>query len=103
MAKGLLQPVTWRSGTLVLSESGLIVGAVTLSAAYAASGPLWAMMSQGQLLPKALLIAFVCQLCLYYADLYDDPRLLADGSRLLRRLLQSLGAAALVLAGVYSV
>ena len=103
MAKGLLQPVTWRSGTLILSESGLIVGAVGLSALVAVGGPIGTMMSHGQLLPKALFLAFTCQLCLYYADLYDDPRLLRDGGKLLRRLLQSLGATALVLAAVYAI
>jgi sugar transferase (PEP-CTERM system associated) len=102
MAKGLLQPVTWRSGTLILSESGLIIGAVAVSAIIALGGQTWHMVSAGQLLSKALLIAFICQLCLYYADLYDDPGLLSDSSRLLRRLLQSLGGAALILAVVYT-
>ena len=31
MAKGLLQPVTWRSGTLVPFESSLIVGGVVVA------------------------------------------------------------------------
>jgi sugar transferase (PEP-CTERM system associated) len=49
---------------------------------------------------KALLLAGITQACLYYADLYD-LRLVADRRELVVRMLQALGAAAFVLAGVY--
>jgi sugar transferase (PEP-CTERM system associated) len=100
MAKGLLQPVTWRSGTLVLLESSLIVGAV-ITSTYMVIGPhTWAMVARDGVLPKALLIAYICQLCLYYEDLYDDPRL-TDRQELFGRLIHALGATALILSALY--
>ena len=49
---------------------------------------------------KAALIAVVCQVCLYYSDLYD-LRIVADRRELFVRALQSLGAASLILAVLY--
>ena len=51
-------------------------------------------------MPKALLIAAVCQLCLYYSDLYDFRRI-GDRKELLVRIIQALGGASFVLAAVY--
>jgi len=49
---------------------------------------------------KTLLIAFVCQTCLYYNDLYDLK--VADSfPEIGIRLFQALGAAAIFLAGIY--
>ena len=101
MAKGLLQPVTWRSGTLVLLESSLIVTAV-IAGMYVVLGPdAWGLVARGGVLPKALLIAYICQLCLYYTDLYDDPKVGGDGRELLVRLMHALGATALILSALY--
>src|SRR5881396_1165381 len=101
MGKGLLQPVTWRSGTLVLCESSLIVAAV-IGGVYLVLGPeAWLMVVREGVLPKALLIAYICQLCLYYEDLYDDPRLTADRTELFGRLVHALGATALILSALY--
>ncbi len=51
---------------------------------------------------KILLISFVCQTCLYYNDLYDLS--ITDSYQELGiRLLQSLGASAIILAGIYTV
>lgn len=49
---------------------------------------------------KILLIAFVCQTCLYYNDLYD-LKVTDSFSELGIRLFQALGAAAIFLAAVY--
>ncbi|KJS32196.1 MAG: capsular biosynthesis protein CpsE [Desulfatitalea sp. BRH_c12] len=49
---------------------------------------------------KALLITFSCQLCLYYNDLYD-LKITSTFSELGIRLLQALGAAAIILAILY--
>lgn len=49
---------------------------------------------------KALLIAGVCQICLYYNDLYDFT-VIDSYSELGIRLLQALGAAAIMLAVIY--
>lgn len=51
---------------------------------------------------KALLITVVCQICLYYNDLYD-LKITDTFFELTIRLLQALGAAAILLAGVYYV
>jgi len=42
----------------------------------------------------------VCLVCLYYADLYNI-RIIRDLRELLFRLLQALGAASIILAGIY--
>jgi len=49
---------------------------------------------------KVLLIALVCQTCLYYNDLYD-LKVIDDFRELGIRLLQALGVAAIILAGIY--
>ena len=49
---------------------------------------------------KALLIAAVSQICLYYADLYD-LRLVSDRRELFVRIVQALGAASFILAAIY--
>ncbi|RPJ84052.1 MAG: hypothetical protein EHM13_05850, partial [Acidobacteria bacterium] len=51
-------------------------------------------------LAKALLIAFVCQVCFYYADLYDS-RVTRDRRELFIRSMQAFGFAAVILAGLY--
>ena len=53
-----------------------------------------------QLVFKILLIAFICQLCLYYNDLYD-LNITDSYAELLIRLMQALGAAAIILSLVY--
>jgi sugar transferase (PEP-CTERM system associated) len=101
MAKGLMQEVTWRSTTLVVAESTLIVSAVTMSAFLRLGNGGWELLAAGTFIPRALLVAYVCQLCLYYNDLYDEPRLAADLRELLVRILQALGASSIILAAVY--
>ena len=49
---------------------------------------------------KILLISMVCQTCLYYNDLYD-LKVTDTFQELAIRLLQSLGTAAIILAGIY--
>jgi sugar transferase (PEP-CTERM system associated) len=49
---------------------------------------------------KALLIAVVCQLCFYFADVYN-PRIIADRREMFVRTLQALGVAALLLGLLY--
>jgi sugar transferase (PEP-CTERM system associated) len=51
-------------------------------------------------LVKAVLIAFVCQACLYYCDLYD-LRNLTNRRGLVTSLIQALGATSIVLAFTY--
>jgi sugar transferase (PEP-CTERM system associated) len=102
MAMGLLQQVTSRTTTLVVAESLLITTAV-VTGAYVQLGPEGTVdeLTRGNILPRALLIAYACQLCLYFTDLYEDPRLSADLRELFARILQALGATALLLAAIY--
>jgi sugar transferase (PEP-CTERM system associated) len=81
---------------LVVSEVTLIAAAVIWSAILR----LGAANVTYDVLPKALLIAAVCHLCLYYADLYDF-RIMSDRRELFVRLLQALGSTSLILAGLY--
>jgi sugar transferase (PEP-CTERM system associated) len=101
MAKGLMQPATWRSTTLIVSESALILGAVSASVYLRPGAPVWPLGLAG-ILPKALLITCVCQMCLYYGDLYDNPQVGRNRAELLIRTLHSLGATFLILAAVYT-
>lgn len=101
MAKGLIQNVTWRSTTLVILETGLIVTAIGAGAYVRLGDQMWDLViEQGGLL-RVLLIAYVCQLCLYYLDLYDDSRLTVDRRELLIRIFQALGATSLILSFLY--
>jgi hypothetical protein len=79
-----------RSVALVACESLFILAAVAAAA--------W--LGHGGAVGKAILIAVVCQLCLYYNELYD-LRLLADRRELFVRILQALGSTSLVLAVLY--
>ncbi len=101
MAKGLLQRATWRSATAILFESGLILAAVGVSAFIRMGREVSTLGGLDGIALKALLMAWVTQVCLYYRELYDDPRIAADRRELLVRLLQALGAAAMILAALY--
>ena len=95
-----MRRISRRKALLVAAESALIVAAVWL-AAYVRFGQ-WMpeVMAEDNGLWKALLIAAVCQVCLYYSDLYDFRRI-ADRKELLARIIQALGGASFVLAAVY--
>src|SRR5947207_15849447 len=92
--------LTVRSAVLILCDMLLIVASIA-AGAYVRLGPFAGeKLSQGHGLAKAFLIAFVCQLCLYYGDLYD-LRAVRDRRELLVRLLQALGGTSLILAALY--
>jgi sugar transferase (PEP-CTERM system associated) len=100
MIRFVTDRLTGRAATLVALETLLIVTAVAV-AAYIRLGE-WAgeIMLQEHGLAKTLLIAGVCQVCLYYAELYD-LRLVADRRELFVRMAQALGSAAFILAALY--
>src|SRR3954452_12382828 len=101
MAKGLIQTANWRSTTLVVSDTALILAAVVVTAYIRLGFHAWPIVV-ADMLPKALLITLVSQLCLYYGDLYDDPHVGGSRAELLIRILQALGITLLILAGVYT-
>jgi sugar transferase (PEP-CTERM system associated) len=84
---------------LIGFESVLILSAVVLGA-YLRLGDEAFEDGVSYLVMKGLLIAAVCQLCLYYGDLYDS-RVVGDRRGLYVRTLRSLGATSLMLAVLY--
>ncbi len=92
--------VSWRPITLIGWEAVLIVGVIALAAYIRLGADATWLFLEGDALPKAILIAVVCQACLYYADLYD-LRIVADRREVFVRSLQALGATSMILAGLY--
>jgi sugar transferase (PEP-CTERM system associated) len=96
----LARNITPRGFLLITAESALIMVAVS-AAAYVRLGDwMWEVLAKEHGLAKAVLVAVVCQACLYYSDLYD-LRQTADRRELVVRVLQALGAASFVLAVIY--
>jgi sugar transferase (PEP-CTERM system associated) len=93
--KAVLRGLTGRVPALIVCEAAVILSAVYL-AAYLRLGHLPA----EPILWRAVLIAAVTQICLYFGDLYDF-RTLSDRRELFVRAVQSLGAASLILAAIY--
>jgi sugar transferase (PEP-CTERM system associated) len=90
-----------RTAALILFESQLIIGAVALATGLRLGwSEVWITLGSQDGLLKAVLIAVVCQLCLYFADLYD-LRVVADRRELMVRVLQSLSATSILLALLY--
>ena len=85
---------------LVFAETVLIIGAVAVAAYIRLGEWMWVVMMEEHGLYKALIVAAVCQLCLYYTDLYDF-RQISDRTDLIVRILQALGAASFILALIY--
>src|SRR4051812_6824125 len=84
-----------------MSETALILGAVAVSAYVRLGEQAWPLLV-ADMLPKALVITLVSQVCLYYGDLYDDPRVGGNRTELLIRILRALGITLLVLAVLYT-
>ncbi len=95
-----LRAFTPRSFALVAFESLFILTAIVVAAWVRLGSEAWDVLSQSNALPKGLLIAAVCQLCLHYNELYD-LRHLADRRELFVRILQALGSTSLILAVLY--
>src|SRR5258708_33301959 len=92
--------LTGRSLVLVTFEASLIFGAV-MTAAYIRLGDgAWTIFANENGVPKTLLISGVCQMCLYYADMYD-LRLVSDRRELFVGIVQALGSASFILAALY--
>ncbi len=86
---------------LILFETVLIMVAVCVGAAIRLGiHDAWELLYVHGDIRKALLIALVTQLCLYFADLYDF-RVITDRRELFVRAVQALGATSLILAGLY--
>ena len=91
---------TLRAITLVAFETIGITAAVCLAVYIRFGEQAWHILVDQKGLPKSLLIAGICQACLYYADLYNI-KLVSDRRELFIRILQALGAASFILAALY--
>jgi sugar transferase (PEP-CTERM system associated) len=100
MAKVLKQRVSWPLVSLIACEAILIVAAVGGGAFIRLGWRALELVEDENLLPKALLIAMICQANLYFADLYD-LRVVSDRRELFVRAVSSLGATSMILAGLY--
>jgi len=100
MVKGFIDRANRRSMALVGCESIFITGAVTLSAYVLVGDHVRPIFNSSAVLWRSLLIAFVCQLCLYYADVYEFG-ITADRRELLARILKALGGSLMILAALY--
>jgi sugar transferase (PEP-CTERM system associated) len=85
---------------LILLETVLILGAVALAAWLRVGTDWWLVVAVEGGLQKALYVAVVCQVCLYYADLYNT-RIMNDQRELFVRVVQALGATSFLLAASY--
>src|SRR5438477_5671570 len=91
---------TWRPIVLVLGETFLLLAGVAAGTYIRLGEWGWTLLLTRDGLLKALLIVGVCQVCLYYSDLYD-LRGIVDLVDLTVRLIQALGATSLILAAAY--
>ncbi len=102
MARILMRRVTWRSATPIVCENALVVSAVAAGAYIQMGAQASDRFAEPSFVLKAALIAAVCQLSLYFADLYSDHPV--DGALdLMSRLLRSLAVTSLMLAALYLV
>ena len=91
---------TRRTFALIACETLLIIAAIGLGAWIRLGGDTWTLLLAGHGLPKAFLIAAVCQVCLYYADMYE-LRTHADRRELFVGIVQALSATSFLLAALY--
>lgn len=94
----MLHTLRFRQAGLIVCETLIILGAVYL-AAFIRLGDREVTLLVDDL-PRALLIAAVTQICLYFADLYDF-RVIGDRRELFVQSIQALGAASLIVALLY--
>jgi sugar transferase (PEP-CTERM system associated) len=98
--KALAHSVSRRSLALIAFETVLIVAAVCAGAMLRLGSGAWDLLFVHGDITKALLIAFVCQVSLYYADLYD-LRVVSDRRELFIGIVQALSATSFLLAAIY--
>jgi sugar transferase (PEP-CTERM system associated) len=91
---------TRRTFALIACETLLIIAAIGLGAWIRLGGDTWTLLLAERGLPKAFLIAAVCQICLYYADMYE-LRSHGDRRELFVGIVQALSATSFLLAALY--
>jgi sugar transferase (PEP-CTERM system associated) len=98
--QALFVDITRRCVTLIVCETLLIVAAVSAGSWLLLGAEAWPLLLVRGGLAKAFLIAAVCQVCLYYADMYE-PRSHHDRRELFVGIVQALSATSFLLAAVY--
>jgi FlaA1/EpsC-like NDP-sugar epimerase len=100
MATSIHRPAV-RPSVLIVCETMLIVTAIATSSYFRLGLDGWnSFFFENGGLGKALLITGICQLSLYYCDLYD-LRTSGDRRDVFVRLLQALGTTSIILAVIY--
>ena len=100
MLKVLKQYFPIRNMVFLLLEGGIIFGCILFSTALVTfSNSYWFDL---MLVLRIALITFICQICLYYNDLYDFE-VVSTLPEMIIRLLQALGITSIALAGIYFV
>jgi hypothetical protein len=98
--KALALSIGRRSVVLIACETVLVVAAVCAGAFLRLGADAWDLLFVHGDISKALLIALVCQMCLYYADLYE-LRVVSDRRELFIGVVQALSATSFLLAAIY--
>ena len=98
--KALAVNMSRRSMALIGCETVLIVAAVCVGAVLRLGDGAWDLLFLHGDIAKALVIALVSQLCLYYGDLYE-LRVVGDRHELFIRIVQALSATSFLLAALY--
>ena len=96
MNRGFWQYYTWRLPVCLGIEYALLSGAIMAAVMLRLSIGSSPLTASFPYLPRVFISAAVCQLCMYYAGLYD-LRVALRPSVLLSKLGQALGASAIVL------
>ncbi len=100
MIKVLNQYFPGRLFVLLVTENALILIGIWAAISYHVGDVRGSLLSYPVLYGKVFLITFVCQACLYYADIYD-LRSIGSRTEVMLRVLQALGVAALLLAALF--
>ncbi len=90
----------WRPLVLIAGESCVLTGAVIAGMFVRLGNDSWWLIKRKMVSRRDLLIVAVCQLTLYYSDLYD-LRAISGIRDLTMRLIEAIGATSLILAGIY--
>jgi FlaA1/EpsC-like NDP-sugar epimerase len=89
-----------RALALLLLETLLVFCLVAVAARMHLSGDDWRLSLAQHGVLKVLLIVFVTQVCLYFANLYGSQQVI-NRRDLIVRIMQAVGAASFILAGIY--
>jgi sugar transferase (PEP-CTERM system associated) len=100
MSKLFGRRVLGRLLAMLVFEGALIMAAMALAAWIRFGDDLWLALQVEHGFGKSAFVVLTCQVCLYYADLYN-PRVIGDRRELFVRTVQAIGATSFLLAAAY--